>query len=157
MIWYWIGLLLVLHVYLWGLGLTWLILPRRWRRFWPAFCAPVGLALQSAVVWAGTHTPLPGTDHYARAALILPVGLFLAAMIVHRPAGTWRLLTILRRWWGRGCDHGLLAGVADVSVYPAAPCIDRHRPDQLRRGRITRRARVCSRSFPTPIIPDIWV
>ena len=99
MIWYWVGLLLVLHVYLWGLGLTLLILPRRWRQFWPAFCAPVGLALQSAVVWVGAHTSLSGTDHYARASLVLPVGLFLAAVVVYRPAGTWRLARGLRRWW----------------------------------------------------------
>ena len=99
MIWYWSGLLLVLHVYLWGWGLTWLIVPRRWRPFWPAFCAPVGLALQSAVVWVGTHTALPGTDSYARASLALPVGLLAAAVAVRRPAGAWRLVAALRRWW----------------------------------------------------------
>ena len=99
MIWYVMGFVLVLHVYLWGWGLTLLVLPRRWRRFWPAFCAPVGLALQSAVVWAGTHTALRGTDGYARVTLALPVALALAAVGVHRPAGAWRLLAQLRRWW----------------------------------------------------------
>ncbi len=49
----------------WGLGLTLLILPGRWRRFWPAWVGPVGLTLQSTVVWAGAHTTLAGTDVYA--------------------------------------------------------------------------------------------
>ncbi len=115
MIWYWMGLALVLHVYLWGLGLTWLILPGRWRRFWPAFCAPVGLGLQSAVVWVGTHTSLPGTDHYARASLVLPMGLFVAATAVHRPAGTWRLLVQLRRWWAVAA---IMVGSLTLQTYP---------------------------------------
>ena len=99
MIWYWTGLLLILHVYLWGLGLTLLILPRRWRPFWPAFCAPAGLALQSAVVWIGAHTSLPGTDSYARVSLVVPVGVLAAAVARYRPAGVWRLMAALRRWW----------------------------------------------------------
>lgn len=99
MIWYGMGVLLILHAFLWGWGMTLLILPGRWRRFWPAFCAPVGLALQSALVWAATHTSLPGTDSYARASLVLPVALAVAALIVRGPADAGRLLAQLRRWW----------------------------------------------------------
>lgn len=87
--WFLAGWVLVLQTVFWGLGLTLLILPRRWRRFWPGFVGPVGLALQSAVVWAGAHTALPGTDSYGFAALALPVGLLAGA--------GWRL-----GWWRVG-------------------------------------------------------
>lgn len=99
MSWFLACWVLTLQTVFWGLGLTLLILPRRWRRFWPAFVAPAGLALQSAVVWAGAHTALPGTDAYAYPALLLPVGLL---------AWAWRRLggkevaarlADARRWW----------------------------------------------------------
>lgn len=63
---------LVLHTFFWGAGLAWLALPRVWRRWWWVFAPGFGLALQSAVVWAGAHTPLAGTDAYARASEVLP-------------------------------------------------------------------------------------
>jgi hypothetical protein len=64
---------LVGSVLFWGLGLAWLATPRRWRMLWPLFIAPCGLALQAAVVWAGAHTDLAGTDVYGRFAVILPL------------------------------------------------------------------------------------
>jgi hypothetical protein len=98
-IWYRTGLWLMLQICFWGLGLAWWILPPRWRRFWPAFCAPAGLGLQSAVVWAGAHTTLRGTDSYAFASLLLPAALLAASVwrLGLRPAGA--LLLHLRRWW----------------------------------------------------------
>ncbi|MEY4938759.1 MAG: hypothetical protein RIQ93_494, partial [Verrucomicrobiota bacterium] len=52
-----------------------LTMPRPWRRFWPVVVAPLGFALQSAVVWAGAHFELPGTNSYAGVSEILPLAL----------------------------------------------------------------------------------
>lgn len=71
---------LLLHTYFWGAGATWLVLPWRWRRWWWAFAPGLGLALQSAGVWAGAHTALPGTSHYAWWSELLPLGLLLAGL-----------------------------------------------------------------------------
>jgi hypothetical protein len=65
----------LLHLLFWGAGLAALATPRRWRRCWPVFVPLAGVALQSAVVWAGVKLGLEGTDAYARAALLLPAGL----------------------------------------------------------------------------------
>ena len=79
MTWHVAGLTWIALTFFWGLGLTLLVVPRRWRPFWPAFCGPVGLALQSLVVWIGAHTALRGTDHYGATASLLPFVLLLAA------------------------------------------------------------------------------
>lgn len=97
--WFLAAWILFLQAAAWGLGLTLLILPARWRRFWPAFVAPVGLALQSAVVWAGAHTALPGTDSYALPSLALPLGLLGAAVWRSGVRPTVALLARVRRWW----------------------------------------------------------
>ena len=73
MIWYSIGAALTLLVYAWGLGLAILVLPARWRRFWPALTPACGLALQSLVVWCGAHAGLPGVQNWAVYATILPM------------------------------------------------------------------------------------
>lgn len=86
---------LVGSVLLWGFGLAWLATPRRWRMLWPLFIAPCGLALQAAVVWAGAHTDLAGTDVYGRFALILPLAL-LGLAWWRRGAPDWRALVRLR-------------------------------------------------------------
>ena len=70
---YFIAAGLILHIYFWGLGLTGLIVPARWRRWWWAFAPGLGMALQSAVVWVGAHTPLPGTASYAWWSELLPL------------------------------------------------------------------------------------
>lgn len=70
---------LILHTYFWGTGAAWLVLPGRWRRWWWVFAPGLGLALQSAVVWAGAHTTLQGTRDYAWWSELLPVGLGVAA------------------------------------------------------------------------------
>jgi hypothetical protein len=64
-----------LHTCFWGAGLSALVLPRRWRRWWWVFCPGLGLALQSAVVWTGAHTNLPGTNSYAAWSEVLPAAL----------------------------------------------------------------------------------
>ena len=74
---------LLFHILFWGIGLACLITPRRWLQFWPVFIAPAGLALQSAVVWAGAYSPLKGANAYAWGAEIAPVILL--------GVGWWRL------------------------------------------------------------------
>lgn len=69
---------LIAHTYFWGLGLAWLALPRVWRRWWWALAPGLGLALQSAAVWAGAHSALPGTNAYAWWSELLPLALLLA-------------------------------------------------------------------------------
>ena len=71
---------LIAHTIYWGLGLAWLGLPRVWRRWWWAFAPGFGFALQSAVVWAGAHTSMPGTDSYAWWSEILPLLLLVLAV-----------------------------------------------------------------------------
>lgn len=97
--WFLAGWVLVLQTVFWGLGLTLLILPGRWRRFWPAWVGPVGLTLQSTVVWAGAHTTLAGTDVYALVSCLLPLGLL--AAVFRRPGTrqTVASLSAVRRWW----------------------------------------------------------
>lgn len=75
---------LLLHALFWGAGLAALATPRSWRRWWPVFAAPVGLALQSAVVWAGVYANFAGTDVYARWSEIIPVGLLILAIMRRR-------------------------------------------------------------------------
>jgi len=69
---------LILHTCFWGMGAAWLVLPWRWRRWWWVFAPGLGLALQSAVVWAGAHTALQGTGDYAWLSELLPLGLGVA-------------------------------------------------------------------------------
>lgn len=71
---------LLLHVFLWGLGLARLTMPRRWRRFWPVLVFPAGFALQSLVVWLGAHAGLPGTNSYAWPAELIPLALLVWAL-----------------------------------------------------------------------------
>ncbi len=99
MIYLLVSLGLLVHCLFWGAGLALLATPARWRRLWPLLIAPCGLALQSAVVWLGAHTPLPGTDAYARWTLLLPAGLLLWSL--------WR-----RGGRGWGSDLRRFAGVA---------------------------------------------
>jgi hypothetical protein len=96
MLYYIIAVALIAHTIFWGLGLSWLVLPRRWRRWWWALAPGFGLALQSAVVWAGAHTPLAGTNAYAAGSELLPLGLLALAAWRSRGAATaW-----LRGGWG---------------------------------------------------------
>lgn len=71
---------LALHTYFWGFGFSLLAIPGRWRRFWWAFAPCCGLALQSAIVWAGASLAWPGTDHYARWSELLPTLLAVLAL-----------------------------------------------------------------------------
>ncbi len=75
MLYYLIAAGLIAHTYFWGAGLTHLMLPRPWRRWRWAFAPGFGMALQSAVVWAGAHTALHGTNVYALWTELLPLGL----------------------------------------------------------------------------------
>ena len=80
---------LLAHTCFWGAGLAGLALPREWRRWWWVFAPGFGLALQSAVVWAGAHTTLAGTAVYARWSEVIPLTLLL----------TLSLRRERRYWW----------------------------------------------------------
>ena len=56
MLYYLTAVALVAHTVFWGLGLSWLVLPRVWRRWGWVFAPAFGWALQSAVVWAGAQS-----------------------------------------------------------------------------------------------------
>jgi hypothetical protein len=62
-----------LHTLYWGIGIAWLVMPRRYRRFWPVLALPAGLTLQSMVVWIGAFLDLPGTNSYGRPAELIPL------------------------------------------------------------------------------------
>ncbi len=70
---------LIAHTVFWGLGLAWLVVPRIWRHWWWALAPGLGVALQSAVVWVGAHTSLPGTNSYALASELIPLALLALA------------------------------------------------------------------------------
>jgi hypothetical protein len=122
---------LIAHTYFWGLGLAWLVLPRVWRSWWWVFAPGLGLGLQSAVVWAGAHTPLAGTDAYAYASELLPAGLIALAFrrgrLVRPRGGAGLLLVALLAGWmlvspmtqpGRGLTVSSL-GSCDSADYAA--------------------------------------
>ena len=73
MLYYLIAVGLIAHTYFWGAGLALLVLLRPWRRWRWVFAPGFGLALQSAVVWAGAHTTLRGTNTYALWSELLPL------------------------------------------------------------------------------------
>lgn len=108
---------LILHTVFWGLGLSWLALPRRWQRWWWAFAPGFGFGLQSAVVWVGAHTPLAGTNAYALWTELLPLALLVAAIARHgRPAA--------QRWFAAGWSARgwllLAAMAAGLLLWPMA-------------------------------------
>ena len=75
MLYYLIAAGMIAHTYFWGAGLALLVLPRAWRRWRWVFAPGFGMALQSAVVWAGAHTTLHGTNAYALWTEFLPLAL----------------------------------------------------------------------------------
>lgn len=106
---------LLLHLFLWGAGLSALITPRPWRKYWAFFATAVGLALQSAVVWfAAVHTELPGARSYAGASLLIPIGLFAWAL---RLRGWHAIKEGLRR---AASVYGLAAVVLTGLMIPAS-------------------------------------
>lgn len=96
---------LLLHVLCWGVGLAALLMPGRWRRFWPVLVVPAGLALQSAVVWAGAQFGLPGTDSYAGWSAVIPAGLLAGALARRGGRRLWADLSRLGVLWAgvAGC------------------------------------------------------
>lgn len=100
MIYYIIAAALVAHTVFWGIGLSWLAVPRAWQRWWWVFAPGFGIALQSAVVWLGAHTPLAGTNAYAMVSEILPAALLVVAV---RRQDSSRIRSWLAAGWsGRG-------------------------------------------------------
>jgi len=90
-----LALALWIHTLAWGVGLAWLITPRRWRRFWPLLVPVSGWALQSSVVWFATQLGFKGTDSYALWSLALPA--CLAVYALRKGRGT-ALREVLRLW-----------------------------------------------------------
>ncbi|MBI5381261.1 MAG: hypothetical protein HZA31_05115 [Opitutae bacterium] len=86
MMYYLVAFALLLHSLFWGAGLAWWLTPRRWQKFWPVFAPATGAALQSAVVWAGAYAGLAGANVYARASLLLPLGLLVSVFWRQRGA-----------------------------------------------------------------------
>lgn len=105
---------LLLHVVLWGAGAAMLAMPRPWRRLWPVLIVPGGLALQSAVVWAGAHAGLRGTNAYAWASEALPLLLLAIALRRH---GWRRAWTDLSRF---GVVWAIMAGCLALLTLPIA-------------------------------------
>jgi hypothetical protein len=91
--------LLLLHTMFWGVGLSWLVLPRAVRATWWIFAPVFGFALQSAVVWAGAHTTLAGTNVYASWSELLPLGLLAFAAWRIGRAGMRRRFAEFGRAW----------------------------------------------------------
>ena len=105
---------LLLHVLFWGTGAALLLMPAPWRRFWPVAVVPLGLALQSAVVWAGAHAGLRGTDSYAWSAQLVPILLLWLGLRQVPLARAWRDV-------GRfGLVWGLVAACLMLAVLPLA-------------------------------------
>ena len=102
---------LLLHALFWGAGLALLATPSRWRHCWPVFCAPAGLALQSATVWAGAYAGLAGTNVYGRVSLLLPLLLL--------GLGLWRRGRGAGRAWRRlGGLWVVMAATLALLVFP---------------------------------------
>lgn len=80
---------LLLHVLFWGAGVALLAMPRPWEKFWPVLAAPAGFAVQSLAVWIGAYAGLKGTNQYAWASEILPVGLLIAGVWWSGSALAW--------------------------------------------------------------------
>ncbi|HEU5079923.1 MAG TPA: hypothetical protein VFT72_11980 [Opitutaceae bacterium] len=111
------GFGLLLHVLFWGVGLSLLITPRRWRLGWPALCAPAGLALQSAVVWFGARTNVEGAEVYAVWCEVIPVALLGLALYLRRENPPRRLFRELKAWQGVGL---LMVVALNVLLIPFA-------------------------------------
>jgi hypothetical protein len=105
---------LLLHVFFWGAGAAMLCVPRPWRRFWPVLVIPAGLALQSAVVWAGAHAGLRGTLTYAGWSELIPAGLLVTGIAIRGMRG---VMTDLGRF---GVVWGAVGGCLALLVLPVA-------------------------------------
>jgi len=100
MIHFLVAFALLAHVVCWGAGLAVWVMPWRWRKFWPVLVVPAGLALQSAVVWFGALAGLKGTNRYALACEVLPLGLLLLAGQRVKWRAAWVDVQRFRSIWG---------------------------------------------------------
>jgi hypothetical protein len=117
MLYYLIAAGLIAHTYFWGLGLAWLATPQRWRRWWWAFAPGFGFALQSAVVWAGAHTTLAGTDAYARGSEVVPLILLAFALGPRTARAQWGKSLGSRAWPGLAC---VMLAAGGLLLWPMA-------------------------------------
>ena len=105
---------LLLHVLFWGAGLAVLVMPRRWRRFWPALAFPAGFTLQSVVVWLGAYANLRGTNSYGWASEAVPAVLLAVAW---RRRGAGQIISDANRF---GVVAAVMAGCLALVVLPMA-------------------------------------
>ncbi len=104
MLYYLTAIELIAHTFFWGFGLALLTLPRIWRRWAWVFAPGFGFALQSAVVWAGVHTSLAGTNEYAWWSELIPLGLLVEAALRGPRRFSWGwvgilLIAVFAGWW----------------------------------------------------------
>lgn len=114
MLHYLVAFALLAHVLLWGAGAAMLAIPRGWRRFWPMLAVPAGFAVQSAVVWAGAHAGLPGTESYAWWSWVVPAGLLAGGLRRVGLRGAWVDLQRV------GLVAAAMAGALALLVLPVA-------------------------------------
>lgn len=114
MIFFVVAFALLLHVLFWGAGLATLLMPRRWRRFWPVLIPTAGMALQALVVWIGAYANLPGTNRYAWPTELVPVVLLAIGLRRH---GFLRWRTDIGRF---GLVWAAVGGVLVLLVLPLA-------------------------------------
>jgi hypothetical protein len=105
---------LLLHVVFWGAGAAMVAVPNAWRRFWPVLIVPAGLAVQSAVVWAGAHAGLRGTQSYAWWSELIPAALLVFGI---RMRGMKAAITDLSRF---GVVWATMGGCLLLLVLPVA-------------------------------------
>lgn len=117
MIHYAVAFGLLLHVLFWGAGAAILLMPRPWARFWPVLVVPAGLALQSAAVWIGLQTGLPGTNAYGWWSEAVPAFLLIEGLARHGIRRAWTDLTRIGLVWATvaGCLMLLVLPVALAS------------------------------------------
>lgn len=108
------GFSVLLHVLFWGAGAAALVMPWRWRRFWPVLVVPAGLALQSAVVWLGAQAGLRGTDTYATGSVAIPAALLVIAIWRRGARQAWSDVSRLGVVWA------LMGGCLALLVLPMA-------------------------------------
>jgi hypothetical protein len=117
MVFYFTAFGLLVHVLLWGIGPALTITPRRWLAFWPVFAVLYGVALQSAVVWAGAHTTWAGTDDYGRWSELLPIA-WLGLGLRRLPAGRrTRFFRDLAKFWPLAL---VMIAALSCLIYPSA-------------------------------------
>ncbi len=102
---------------LWGAGLAVWVLPRRWRAHWPVLAPAAGIAAVSAVGWIAVHAGAAGTDAYAAASWLVPLGLLGAAAtpVLRVATGSYLGLLAGTLWFGAALTIFITLGAVIAS------------------------------------------